>query len=137
MSDAVLVALIGLVNGVVTLVLGALLNGKVNAIRHQVKNDHSSNLRDDLDTVLAQSKTTHAAVERLEDVQQTHGRDIRGLRSDIGELRGADREIRRELEDTIPRHQLEEYRNGTDQQGIEGDRRWARWRPHGGRDGSR
>jgi hypothetical protein len=122
MSDAVIVALIGLVGTVVSIVLTSRVNNKVNSIGHQVKNDHSSNLRDDIDGV-------HQAVERVADIQRTHGLDIRGLRSDIGELRGADRQLRREFEDTIPRHKLEEYRHGQHQNSIEGDRRWSRWGP--------
>jgi len=64
-------------------VRGELL-GQVEAVRLQVENAHPTNLRDDIDEIRVEIRT------RLHDV---HG-DIRGLRQDIGSLRGEQREER-------------------------------------------
>lgn len=45
MSDAALVALINGGFGIAVIVLGVLLNRKVNRVREQVENDHPTNMR--------------------------------------------------------------------------------------------
>lgn len=80
MSDAVAVALIGLVGTAVSIVLTALLNGKVRRIRDQVENDHArdpsktTNLREDLD-------------EKHDELLTTLRRDVGGIRQDIRQIR--------------------------------------------------
>lgn len=101
----VLVALIG---GAVTLL--SLLFQRLGEVRHQVKNSHGTNLRDDIDrladrlgrvegnaehAVRAARKASDDTVQLREDVQA--GRietgevraDVRGLRKDIGRLTDA------------------------------------------------
>lgn len=101
----ILVALLGVVGTVLGLVLQ-----RAGEIRHQVKNSHGSNLRDDIDkldakiaavadtaqhAVRAARKASDDTVQLREDVQA--GRletgevraDVRGLRKDIGRLTDA------------------------------------------------
>ncbi|UGS26313.1 DUF2746 domain-containing protein [Microbacterium resistens] len=101
----ILVALLGTVGTVLTIVLQ-----RAGEIRHQVKNSHGSNLRDDIDkldakiaaatetaqhAVRAARKASDDTVQLREDVQA--GRletgevraDVRGLRKDIGRLTDA------------------------------------------------
>lgn len=76
MGESVLVALIGgfaLVLTAPTSVLALVLNRKVNAIRHQVANDHDVNLRDDLD---AKHDDNSALL-------QTIARDVGGMKEDL------------------------------------------------------
>jgi len=89
-SDAVAVALVGLLGTIVSIILQARLSGKVRRVREQVENDHArdptktTNLRDDLDEKHAE------------------------LRKDIGGLRGDIRQIRQDLSRTDDRvHELE------------------------------
>ncbi|MFD8770324.1 hypothetical protein [Microbacterium oxydans] len=104
-TSVVLVALLGLAGTILGLVLKG--NGEV---KHQVKNSHGTNLRDDIDklddrirrieetaghAVRAARKASDDTVQLREDVQA--GRletgevraDVRGLRRDIGRLTDA------------------------------------------------
>jgi len=83
MSDAVAVALIGLLGTMITIILNARLNAKVNrvgrdarAARVQVENNHSTNMREEgderhvenstkLDTILEEIKSLRGSVSRL------------------------------------------------------------------------
>ncbi|MFA5607165.1 MAG: hypothetical protein WDA07_08255, partial [Leucobacter sp.] len=69
-------------------------------IRGEVKNDHpdDTNLRDDVDGI-------RYLVKDVSDRQIAHGHDIRGIRSDVGELRGQHRQDRRDLADLETRIQ--------------------------------
>lgn len=80
MSESVLVALIGgcaLVLTAPTSLLAIILNRKVNAIRHQVTNHHTVNLREDLDAKHDDNK----------DLLQTIARDVGGMKSDLRLIR--------------------------------------------------
>lgn len=73
----------------------AILDGvskNVGVIKTEVKNDHpdTTNLRDDLDEI-------RNLVKDVSDRQVDQSRDIRGIRTDVGELRGADRDVRKDL----------------------------------------
>jgi len=75
----------------------------VDTVNNQVTNRHETNLRDDLSAVM----------EMLAD----HGRDIRGIRQDIGDLRGelrGERQARNDLEGAVDRRidRLEEHDRG-------------------------
>lgn len=79
------------------------VSGDVGAVRTQVENDHDSNMRDDLDRAIRlmelNTATTNLISEQLGEVHRhltAHGRDIGGLRTEIGGLRG---ELRDERED--------------------------------------
>ncbi|OCB42130.1 hypothetical protein A5721_28895 [Mycobacterium vulneris] len=65
------------------------IDAKTNEIHEQTVNDHGakSNMRDDIDEI-------RELVKDISDRQVDQGRDIRGLRTDIGELRGEDRSAR-------------------------------------------
>lgn len=67
---------------------------KVSAVKDQVQNDHpiSPNLRDDLDEI-------RDLIKDMRDRQADQGRDIRGMRQDMGEMRGEAREDRHNLSD--------------------------------------
>ncbi|SRX93547.1 hypothetical protein MSP7336_01785 [Mycobacterium shimoidei] len=76
-------------------------------IRQQVHNTHpmQPNLRDDIDYL-------KRVVTNVADVQVDHGRDIRGLRQDLGGLRGElrdERETRRREVELLSR-KVDEYR---------------------------
>ncbi|MGK9146674.1 DUF2746 domain-containing protein [Plantibacter flavus] len=76
MGESVLVALIGgcaLVLTAPTGLLALVLNRKVNAIRHQVTNHHTVNLREDLD----------AKHDDNRDLLQTIARDVGGMKEDL------------------------------------------------------
>ncbi|ORA24882.1 hypothetical protein BST13_33435 [Mycobacterium aquaticum] len=84
----------------------------VKVVRGEVKNDHpdDENMRDQLDRMEQQNKLLVQLVESqgviLQEVQERqddHGRDIRGLRTDMGVLRGEDRDIKREHTDLVRR----------------------------------
>ncbi|MFD7247929.1 DUF2746 domain-containing protein [Streptomyces massasporeus] len=91
------------------------VSGDVGAVRSQVENDHDSNMRDDLDRAIrlmeSNAATTKLISEQIGEVHRhltAHGRDIGGLRTEIGGLRGElrderddRREDRRELERLI------------------------------------
>lgn len=76
---------------------GAARAGKIDAktkeIHEQTVNDHAakSNMRDDIDETRDLVKEMRELVKDISDRQVSQGHDIRGLRKDIGELRGEDR----------------------------------------------
>lgn len=65
------------------------IDAKTDEIHEQTVNDHGSksNLRDDIDEI-------RELLKDMSDRQVDQSRDIRGLRQDVGELRGEDREAR-------------------------------------------
>ena len=75
-----------------TIVIGA----KTEAIHEQTVNTHDTNMRDDLDEIRDMVKVISAR-------QIDQGRDIRGLRTDVGELRGEDRDARAAHDDLVRR----------------------------------
>lgn len=104
-TASVLVALLGLVGTIL-----AVLLQRTAEVRHQVKNSHGTNLRDDVDHVRAElaevrgiaehgvraaRAATREATQTREDVQQLRAdltgtaSDIRGMRKDIGRLADA------------------------------------------------
>lgn len=75
------------------------IDAKTNEIHEQTVNDHAtkSNMRDDIDEI-------RELVKDISDRQISQGRDIRGLRTDVGELRGEDRaaaRAQREFEERV------------------------------------
>lgn len=74
------------------------IDAKTNEIHEQTVNDHitKSNLRDDIDEI-------RDLVKVMSDRQVDQSRDIRGLRQDVGELRGEDRAARTEHDDLVRR----------------------------------
>lgn len=97
MSDVITVAIIQGFVGVVLLLLGAKLNGKINSVRddakatrHQVENNHDTNLREEADERHNENsrkldKLGHSVVEILSivsrhtDLLTTHSNQIDGL----------------------------------------------------------
>ena len=67
-------------------------------IHAQTVNDHisKSNLRDDIDEI-------RDLVKDMSDRQIAYGHDIRGIRADVGELRGADRDANTAHTDLVRR----------------------------------
>ncbi|MEW2478744.1 DUF2746 domain-containing protein [Mycobacterium sp. NPDC049093] len=74
------------------------IDTKTAEIHEQTVNDHrgKSNLRDDLDEI-------RDMVKDISDRQLDQSRDIRGIRTDVGELRGADRDAHQEHTDLVRR----------------------------------
>lgn len=66
------------------------IDAKTNEIHEQTVNDHRgrSNMRDDVDEI-------RELLKAVSDRQISQGHDIRGLRTDVGELRGEDRNAAR------------------------------------------
>lgn len=84
----------------------------LEAIRHQVENDHGDdeNMRDQIDRIEARQNDLAQLFESLgiilkeiKDRQDDHGRDIRGMRDDMGGLRGEDRDIKKDHSDLVRR----------------------------------
>ncbi|WP_396902676.1 DUF2746 domain-containing protein [Mycolicibacterium sp.] len=95
---AVLVAAIGAWRGSKAI---RQVSGDVGAVRTQVENDHESNMRDDLDRAIrimeANAVTTELISQQIGEVHRhltAHGRDIGGLRTEVGGLRGELRDER-------------------------------------------
>lgn len=72
------------------------IDAKTDAIHEQTVNTHNTNMRDDLDEIRDMVKVISAR-------QIDQGRDIRGLRTDVGELRGEDRDARAAHDDLVRR----------------------------------
>lgn len=74
------------------------IDAKTNEIHEQTVNDHrgKSNMRDDVDEI-------RDLLKAVSDRQISQGHDIRGLRTDVGELRGEDRAARTEHDDLVRR----------------------------------
>lgn len=81
------------------------VKGDVGAIRTQVENSHQTNLRNDIDKLArlieSNTQTTELVSRQLGEVKQhviTHGKDIGGLRDEVGDVRGELRQERRNRE---------------------------------------
>lgn len=76
----------------------------------QVTNSHATNLRDDIDNLKDSVKDGFDSVKETlvdhRDILDNHGRDIRGLRSEVGDLRKEQRDQWKAIEDTQPRPNL-------------------------------
>lgn len=72
------------------------IDAKTDAIHEQTVNTHNTNMRDDLDEIRDTVKVISAR-------QIDQGRDIRGLRTDVGELRCEDRDARAAHDDLVRR----------------------------------
>lgn len=104
LAGMAIVALPSIIAAVGTVVVGVLtvrgqkkgaaragrIDAKTDEIHEQTVNDHmsKSNLRDDIDEI-------RELVKDISDRQVDQSRDIRGLRQDVGELRGEDRSAAR------------------------------------------
>jgi len=82
----VLVALVG-----VAIELLRRSHKRLGAVTDQVQNTHETNLRDDVDSVLA-------ALERIEATQGQHGHDIGGLRQEIRQERAERADLERRVD---------------------------------------
>lgn len=71
----------------------------LEAIRHQVENDHpdDENMRDQIDRIERKIESQGVILQEIQDRQNDHGDDIRGMRTDMGGLRGELRDDRGEL----------------------------------------
>lgn len=74
------------------------MDAKTTEIHEQTVNDHAakSNMRDDIDEI-------RNIVRDIADRQTANNHDIRGIRSDVGDLRGADRAGRKDHDDLVRR----------------------------------
>ncbi|MCP3426038.1 DUF2746 domain-containing protein [Rothia sp. AR01] len=75
--------------------------------REEVKNTHPTNLRVDLDGMRAQIDSLVASSARLESLHDETAKDVRGIRAEMGQMRGEDREHRERiggLEARLDRH---------------------------------
>lgn len=79
--------------------------GKVDVVKREVRNDHGDdqNLRDQIDRMEQALTDLTGVVEEVRGRQIHHGRDIGGIRADVGELRGADRDARADHDDLVRR----------------------------------
>lgn len=82
----VLVALVG-----VAIELLRRSHKRLGTVTDQVQNTHQTNLRDDVDSVLA-------ALERIEATQRQHGHDIGGLRHEIRQERTERADLERRVD---------------------------------------
>lgn len=106
MTDAIIVALIAGIASVLGISIKAAVDGHVArrdqaaaqtaasaelaAIRHQVQNSHGTNLRNDLDVVIA-------GIQQIKTMQAEHGSQIADLRRDMGGVRVELRDVRRDM----------------------------------------
>lgn len=74
-------------------------------VHRQTVNDHADdeNLRDQIDRMEAAQKLMAEQVAEVRDWQVEHGHDLRGLRQDVGALRGEDRTARAAHDDLVRR----------------------------------
>lgn len=85
---------IGALGLVLVAILGAKINGRVRAVQGQVQNDHQTNLREELDTRHAETRSWWRETRRdIGGIRE----EIRGLRRDIAH----ERERIDDLEDTL------------------------------------
>jgi hypothetical protein len=98
MEPTVQVALIGGGFGMITLAVTELRtwrqNRQISQIKHQVQNSHETNLRDDVDRVLA-------GVETLVEGQRQHSQEISGLREEVRTERLERIDVERRLDDHV------------------------------------
>ena len=74
------------------------------ATTHHVVNSHGDRvLRDDLDRVLSKLDDMSADVRDVRDTQRSQGRDILGLREEIGQIRQTERDQWAAIEETAGR----------------------------------
>lgn len=104
LDPTVQVAIIGAVSSVVTLIVGWLLNRHLktsvehaSAAREQVQNSHTTNLRDDIDRVLA-------GIAALELGQRRHDKEFEGIRQDMAHERSERQDVSRRVDDHIRGH---------------------------------
>lgn len=69
----------------------------LNDVHRQTVNDHpeEENMREQLDRIERKQNALHGDVSEMRKRQIDQGRDIGGIRTDVGELRGADRDAAR------------------------------------------
>jgi hypothetical protein len=97
--EALLGTIVTAVGGLLVVLLPMLLRSEQNSevIRNEVKNSHSTNLRDDLDDnhtsivealkeILLKQSMSDTSIERLHELAGGTRSDVRGLRRDIGRL---------------------------------------------------
>lgn len=111
MSDAVLIAIVGTIGTVLSAWFGAwaVKTRRIVAATHeQVANDHESNLREDVDQLLALAAAQGAAIGRLEELIRAYVERLTALESGFllmsarlgdGETRFADLERHRLVAD--------------------------------------
>lgn len=88
------------------------VSANIQAVKRQVNNDHpeEDNLRDQMDRVERQNELLTELIQgqntvlgEIKSRQNDHGRDIRGIRTDVGQLRGEDRIMKEEHDDLVRR----------------------------------
>lgn len=89
---SVIIAIINTAGLIIVAGLQLLAGRRTKAIKHQVQNDHSSNLRNDVDWLISNVKLVLLKTSRTADIQETQAHDIRGLRAEIGQIRKIERE---------------------------------------------
>lgn len=112
MTEPVLLAIIGGVFSVMIALIGKLTfdvskTRKDAAAVHQSINNRPTSMSDRIDSLSDQMSGVLKAVGQVQQTQKEHGeklvthtRDIRGVRSDIGGLQGADRQLREDVAST-------------------------------------
>jgi hypothetical protein len=103
MSDAVIVAAIGAVASMVSVILAGRANHNAKKGREQVENDHSNNFREENDERHAETLRRFTHLDKA--ISGTH-RDVRGLREDHSDLSDRVHELEK-LEMTNPRPRKE------------------------------
>lgn len=83
------------------------LHSDVTAMKKQVVNGHGDtpdqNMRVQMDRIEAKQELMAQQVGEVRDWQVEHGRDLRGLRQDVGVLRGEDRTAQAAHDDLVRR----------------------------------
>ncbi|GIF02236.1 hypothetical protein [Paractinoplanes rishiriensis] len=91
---AVLVALVGIV-----LELLRRNHKRLGKVTDQVENNHTSNLRDDVDQLLAGVDQLLAGQQAQDSLLREHTRDINGLRADLRHERAERLDVERRVEE--------------------------------------
>lgn len=88
------------------------VKGSTDIARTELRNDRppEQNLRNQIDHLQRQNeiltelvKGQNTVLDEIRSRQNGHGRDIRGIRADVGQLRGEDRVIKDEHDDLVRR----------------------------------
>jgi FtsZ-interacting cell division protein ZipA len=83
MSDIVIVAIVNGAFAVIVLILGILLNRKVNKVKYQVVNGHSSNMREEGDERHAENSDK---LDLIISTQKRHGGEITRTRNNVNKI---------------------------------------------------
>ena len=104
--DAIIIALIGAVGIAIPPLVTNLrqIRRGVESTRDHVVNSHTDrNLRDDIDTILRKIDSLTGRVSDISELQRDQGKDIRGLREEVGQIRQIERDQWAAIETTAAR----------------------------------